>query len=103
MQQDPTDPQPAEIPGVTVRFRRFALWGAAAAVVLALAFACWWWLVRAPPLHYVTARVTRGDNQALGKLDGSVKSSSARAGGLLRLREHKALVLGLKPPGKVGQ
>src|ERR1700728_4492852 len=72
MQQDPTDPQPAEIPGVTVRFRRFALWGAAAAVVLALAFACWWWLVRAPPLHYVTARVTRGDIQRAVSMTGAL-------------------------------
>jgi HlyD family secretion protein len=72
MQQDPTDPQPAEIPGVTVRFRRFALWGAAAAVVLALAFACWWWLVRAPPLHYVTARVTRGDIQRSVSMTGAL-------------------------------
>src|SRR5580658_5569070 len=72
MQQDATDPQPAEIPGVTVRFRRFALWGAAAAVVLALAFACWWWLVRAPPLHYVTARVTRGDIQRSVSMTGAL-------------------------------
>ena len=72
MQQDPTDPQAAEIPGVTVRFRRFALWGAAAAVVLALAFACWWWLVRAPPLHYVTARVTRGDIQRSVSMTGAL-------------------------------
>jgi len=48
------------------------LWAAAAAVLLAIAFAVWWWLIRVPPLHYITARVTRGDIQRSVTMTGAL-------------------------------
>jgi HlyD family secretion protein len=103
MPQDATDPQPAEIPGVTVRFRRFALWGAAAAVVLALAFACWWWLLRAPPLHYVTARVTRGDIQRSVSMTGALNPVVTAQVGSYVSGNIKSWTCDYNTPVKVGQ
>jgi len=103
MQQDATDPQPAEIPRVTVRFRRFASWGAAAAVVLALALACWWWLLRAPPLHYVTARVTRGDIQRSVSMTGALNPVVTAQVGSYVSGNIKAWSCDYNTPVKIGQ
>jgi HlyD family secretion protein len=43
-----------------------------AALLLALGFLVWWWFLRAPPLHYVTARVTRGDIQRAVTMTGAL-------------------------------
>jgi HlyD family secretion protein len=103
MQQDATDPQPAEIPRVTMRFRRIASWGAAAAVVLALAFACWWWLVRAPPLHYVTAPVTRGDIQRSVSMTGALNPVVTAQVGSYVSGNIKAWSCDYNTPVKIGQ
>ena len=66
------DPQPARIFSVLGRWRGPALWAPAVAVVVALVFAYWWWFVRVPPLHYVTARVTRGDIQRTVSMTGAL-------------------------------
>jgi HlyD family secretion protein len=68
---DTHDPQPARTLSVLGRWRGAALW-AAVAVAVALLFACWWWFVRVPPLHYVTARVTRGDIQRAVNMTGAL-------------------------------
>jgi HlyD family secretion protein len=54
------------------RWRRRALWAATVVILLALAFNYWWWFVRVPPLHYVTARVTRGDIQRAVSMTGAL-------------------------------
>jgi HlyD family secretion protein len=60
------------MPGITGRLSGRALWVAAAVGVVVLGFACWWWFVRQPPLHYVTARVTRGDIQRSVSMTGAL-------------------------------
>src|SRR5580658_10469384 len=71
MQQD-TDSSADTMPGIAGRLSGRALWVAAAVGVVVLGFACWWWFVRQPPLHYVTARVTRGDIQRSVSMTGSL-------------------------------
>jgi len=53
------------------RLRGPKLWAAAGIAAIA-ALASWWWLGRAPPLHYVTARVTRGDIQRTVTMTGTL-------------------------------
>ncbi len=48
------------------------LWAAAAAAVLMIAAALWWWLARTPPLHYITAGVSRGDIQRTVTMTGTL-------------------------------
>ncbi len=86
-----------------MRFRRIASWGAAAAVVLALAFACWWWLVRAPPLHYVTARVTRGDIQRSVSMTGALNPVVTAQVGSYVSGNIKAWSCDYNTPVKIGQ
>jgi HlyD family secretion protein len=57
---------------VSVLGRRLWLVTGAAALVAALGFAAWWWFLREPPLHYVTARVTRGDIQRTVTMTGTL-------------------------------
>ncbi len=48
-------------------------WGAAVAgLVAAGLLVAWWWADRAPPLRYVTARVTRGDIQRTVSMTGTL-------------------------------
>src|ERR1700683_3323796 len=68
MPPDATESEPAS-PG---RFRRPLLFGTGVIVLLGLGFAVWWWFVRAPALHYVTARVTRGDIQRAVSMTGAL-------------------------------
>src|SRR6202050_3121340 len=68
MPPDATESEPAG-PG---RFRRPLLFGTGVIVLLGLGFAVWWWFVRAPALHYVTARVTRGDIQRSVSMTGAL-------------------------------
>jgi HlyD family secretion protein len=49
--------------------RLLAVSGALAILVAAV---LWWWLARPPPLHYVTARVTRGDIQRTVTMTGTL-------------------------------
>jgi HlyD family secretion protein len=52
--------------------RLWLVWTGVAALLAALAFAVWWWFLREPPLHYVTARVTRGDIQRTVTMTGTL-------------------------------
>ena len=52
--------------------RGLVLLTAALVALAALAFALWWWLLRVAPLHYVTARVTRGDIQRSVTMTGAL-------------------------------
>jgi HlyD family secretion protein len=71
----PSTPDP-ETSGSHALFRRRRNWwlsgGGAAALLGALAFATWWWFLREPPLHYVTATVTRGDIQRTVTMTGTL-------------------------------
>jgi HlyD family secretion protein len=60
------------MPGISGRLSGRTLWVAAAVGVVMLGFAYWWWFVRQPPLHYVTARVTRGDIQRSVSMTGAL-------------------------------
>src|SRR6202167_3345869 len=68
MPPDATESEPAG-PG---RFRRPLLFGTGVIVLVGLGFAVWWWFIRAPALHYVTARVTRGDIQRAVSMTGAL-------------------------------
>ena len=52
--------------------RAFFLWTAVALLIIIGAAALWWWRARNPPLHYVTARVTRGDIQRAVNMTGAL-------------------------------
>jgi HlyD family secretion protein len=52
--------------------RAFFLWTAVALLIVIGAAALWWWRARNPPLHYVTARVTRGDIQRAVNMTGAL-------------------------------
>jgi HlyD family secretion protein len=53
--------QPAGPLSALLRLRGPKLWVPCAAIAVVAAAAAWWWLGRTPPLHYITARITRGD------------------------------------------
>jgi HlyD family secretion protein len=54
------------------RRRRLLPWTALALLVILAAVAMVWWHGRNPPLHYVTARVTRGDIQRAVNMTGAL-------------------------------
>jgi HlyD family secretion protein len=66
-----TEPQPAGVRRVFSGRGRI-LWATALIAFAALAVAVWWWLIRVPPLHYITARVTRGDIQRSVTMTGAL-------------------------------
>ncbi len=103
MQQDTTGSQPAGIFSVLGYFRRPAVWWATAAVVLALAFGYWWWFVRGPPLHYVTARVTRGDIQRAVSMTGALNPVVTAQVGSYVSGNIKAWFCDYNTPVKIGQ
>jgi HlyD family secretion protein len=53
------------------RLRGPQVW-VAGGIVAITALALWWWLARSPPLHYVTARVSRGDIQRTVNMTGTL-------------------------------
>jgi len=74
-EMQPSTPDP-ETSGIHPLFGRRRNWwllgGGAGALLGVLAFAVWWWFLRAPPLHYVTATVTRGDIQRTVTMTGTL-------------------------------
>lgn len=57
--------------GALRRLRGPKLWVAGGMVAIA-ALGLWWWLARSPPLHYLTARVSRGDIQRTVNMTGTL-------------------------------
>ncbi len=55
-----------------LQLRGRLFWSLCGALVLALLVALWWWFGRAPPLHYITARVSRGDIQRTVTMTGTL-------------------------------
>ncbi len=70
MPPDTSEPQSSRL-HTLLRSHRSLLWGCGAVLIL-LAAALAWWLTRPPPLHYVTARVTRGDIQRTVTMTGTL-------------------------------
>ncbi|MGP8033382.1 MAG: efflux RND transporter periplasmic adaptor subunit [Steroidobacteraceae bacterium] len=64
--------QPGGPVSALLRLRGPKLWIPCAAIVLVAAAALWWWLGRTPPLHYITARVSRGDIQRSVTMTGTL-------------------------------
>jgi HlyD family secretion protein len=64
--------QPAGRASVLLRLRGPKLWIPCAAIAVVAAAALWWWLGRTPPLHYITARITRGDIQRSVTMTGAL-------------------------------
>jgi HlyD family secretion protein len=80
------------------------LWAAAGALgLVALAFALWWWLIRVPPLHYVTARVTRGDIQRSVTMTGALNPVVTAQVGSYVSGNIKAWYCDYNTPVKTGQ
>ena len=69
--QPPRDPDSPGFLALLAR-RLWLAWTGAALLLGLLAFALWWWLLREPPLQYVTARVSRGDIQRAVTMTGTL-------------------------------
>ncbi|MGC1727950.1 MAG: efflux RND transporter periplasmic adaptor subunit, partial [Steroidobacteraceae bacterium] len=70
MPPETSDQQPAGPQSLLRAHRR--LLAVSGALLILLAAVLWWWLGRAAPLHYVTARVTRGDIQRTVTMTGTL-------------------------------
>jgi HlyD family secretion protein len=77
--------------------------GLCAVLVLGLAFALWWWLTRGPPLHYVTARVTRGAIQRSVSMTGALNPVVTAQVGSYVSGNIKSWSCDYNTPVKVGQ
>jgi HlyD family secretion protein len=71
MQQHTADSEATSVSVSSFR-SRLLRWLAAGLVALLLASALWWWFARTPPLHYITARVTRGDIERSVSMTGAL-------------------------------
>jgi HlyD family secretion protein len=58
--------------GALLSLRGPRLLAACGAAILVIAAALWWWLAQSAPLHYVTARVSRGDIQRTVTMTGTL-------------------------------
>jgi HlyD family secretion protein len=74
-----------------------------AVLVLGIAFALWWWLGRSPPLHYVTARVTRGAIQRSVSMTGALNPVVTAQVGSYVSGNIKSWSCDYNTPVKVGQ
>jgi HlyD family secretion protein len=101
MQQQTADSPSAERSWLA-RARDPILWATAVAVLLVVAFAIWWWL-RVPPLHYVTARVTRGDIQRSVTMTGALNPVVTAQVGSYVSGNIKSWSCDYNTPVKIGQ
>jgi HlyD family secretion protein len=74
-----------------------------AVLLLGIAFALWWWLGRSPPLHYVTARVTRGAIQRSVSMTGALNPVVTAQVGSYVSGNIKSWSCDYNTPVKVGQ
>jgi HlyD family secretion protein len=93
-----------EAPGLLALLgRRWWLVGTGVLGLGALGFALWWWLLREPPLHYITARVTRGDIQRAVSMTGALNPVVTAQVGSYVSGNIKAWFCDYNTPVKVGQ
>ena len=72
------------------RHLRPLLWILAPAVIAILGCGVWWWLLRSPPLRYVTARVTRGSIQRAVTMTGALNPvGTAQVGSYVLMRTRR--------------
>jgi HlyD family secretion protein len=103
MLQTTRNPQPPALHGFFSRLRGPVLWTAATLLILALAFTVWWEFVRVPPLHYITARVTRGDIQRSVSMTGALNPVVTAQVGSYVSGNIKSWSCDYNTPVKVGQ
>ena len=72
-------------------------------VLAALGFVLWWWFLRVPPLHYVTARVTRGDIQRSVTMTGALNPVVTAQVGSYVSGNIKSWSCDYNTPVKIGQ
>jgi HlyD family secretion protein len=83
--------------------RVLMLLAAALVALAALGFILWWWLLRVPPLHYVTARVTRGDIQRSVSMTGALNPVVTAQVGSYVSGNIKSWTCDYNTPVKTGQ
>jgi HlyD family secretion protein len=86
-----------------LQLRGRLFWTLCAALVLGLLFALWWWFGRTPPLHYVTARVTRGPIQRSVSMTGALNPVVTAQVGSYVSGNIKSWSCDYNTPVKVGQ
>ena len=79
------------------------LLAALAVGLVALGFGVWWWFIRVPPLHYVTARVTRGDIQRSVSMTGALNPVVTAQVGSYVSGNIKSWSCDYNTPVKIGQ
>ncbi|MGO9804685.1 MAG: efflux RND transporter periplasmic adaptor subunit [Steroidobacteraceae bacterium] len=94
--------QPGGPVSALLRLRGPKLWIPCAAIVVAAA-ALWWWLGRTPPLHYITARITRGDIQRSVTMTGALNPVVTAQVGSYVSGNIKSWSCDYNTPVKVGQ
>src|SRR5580658_2130993 len=102
MQQPTTDSEATPV-SVSSSRRRLIPWAAAGLVAVFVALALWWWFGRAPPLHYVTAAVTRGDIERSVSMTGALNPVVTAQVGSYVSGNIKAWSCDYNTPVKIGQ
>jgi HlyD family secretion protein len=96
------EPQSAGLRGL-LSARVLVLLAAALVALAALGFAVWWGLLRVPPLHYVTAHVTRGDIQRSVSMTGALNPVVTAQVGSYVSGNIKSWTCDYNTPVKTGQ
>jgi HlyD family secretion protein len=102
MQQPTTDSEPVGLFAVLGR-RLLLVWAGVGVLLLTLAVVVWWWFLRDPPLHYITARVTRGDIQRAVTMTGALNPVVTAQVGSYVSGNIKAWYCDYNTPVKTGQ
>jgi HlyD family secretion protein len=95
--------QPVGAVGALLRLREPKLWIPCAVIAVVAAAALWWWLGRTPPLHYITARVSRGDIQRSVTMTGALNPVVTAQVGSYVSGNIKSWSCDYNTPVKVGQ
>ena len=103
MATDSSDFRPGGRFSELLPLRGWPLWSLCAALLLGLLFSLWWWLGRTPPLHYVTARVTRGPIQRSVSMTGALNPVVTAQVGSYVSGNIKSWSCDYNTPVKVGQ
>jgi len=103
MATDSSDFRPGGRFSELLPLRGWPLWSLCAALLLGLLFSLWWWFERTPPLHYVTARVTRGPIQRSVSMTGALNPVVTAQVGSYVSGNIKSWSCDYNTPVKVGQ
>jgi len=103
MATDSPDFRPGGRLSELLQLRGRLFWSLCAALILGLLFSLWWWFGRTPPLHYVTARVTRGPIQRSVSMTGALNPVVTAQVGSYFSGNIKSWSCDYNTPVKVGQ